>query len=101
MDCSFFTEKLPNLFNSDSLPGKNVHPTSPVSRNFHGLPVFPGHLEGLTAIITGANGIPRYYMLRVLAQAPGRWSKIYRLSRRPPAIPEGLPEVPNILRLIL
>ena len=68
---------------------------------FHGLPVFPEHLEGLTAIVTGANSISRYYMLRVLAQAPERWSKIYCLSRKPPAIPEGLPEVPNILRLIL
>ena len=31
-------------------------------------------------------------MLRVLAQDPERWSKIYCLSRRPPAIPSGLPE---------
>lgn len=30
-------------------------------------------------------------MLKVLAQAPERWSKIYCLSRRPPAIPGGLP----------
>lgn len=30
-------------------------------------------------------------MLRVLAQAPERWTKIYCLSRRPPAIPGGLP----------
>ena len=31
-------------------------------------------------------------MLRVLAQAPERWSKIYCLSRRPPEIPERLPK---------
>jgi len=31
-------------------------------------------------------------MLRVLAQAPERWSKICCLSRRPPAIPEGPPK---------
>lgn len=31
-------------------------------------------------------------MLRVLAQDPERWSKIYCLSRRPPAIPNGLPK---------
>lgn len=30
-------------------------------------------------------------MLRVLAEAPERWTKIYCLSRRPPAIPDGLP----------
>ena len=58
---------------------------------YHGLPVFPENLEGLTAIITGANGISGQYMLRVLAQSPGRWKKIYCLSRRPPAIPGGLP----------
>ena len=51
---------------------------------YHGLPVFPPSAKGLTAIITGANGISGYYMLRVLAQNPERWSKIYCLSRRPP-----------------
>lgn len=30
-------------------------------------------------------------MLRVLAESPERWTKIYCLSRRPPAIPDGLP----------
>ncbi|EON64875.1 hypothetical protein W97_04109 [Coniosporium apollinis CBS 100218] len=58
---------------------------------YHGLPVFPDDIEGLTAIITGANGISGQHMLRVLAQSPERWSKIYCLSRRPPAIPGGLP----------
>ncbi|KAL9097151.1 MAG: hypothetical protein Q9165_000578 [Trypethelium subeluteriae] len=58
---------------------------------YHGLPVFPENLEGLTAIITGANGISGQHMLRVLAQSPKRWKKIYCLSRRPPAIPGGLP----------
>lgn len=58
---------------------------------YHGLPVFPANFEGLTAIITGANGISGQYMLRVLAQSPERWKKIYCLSRRPPAIPGGLP----------
>ncbi len=58
---------------------------------YHGLPVFPESQKGLTAIITGANGISGHYMLRVLAQAPERWAKIYCLSRRPPAIPGGLP----------
>lgn len=59
---------------------------------YHGLPVFDASVKGLTAIITGANGISGYYMLRVLAQSPERWRKIYCLSRRPPAIPDGLPK---------
>ena len=58
---------------------------------YHGLPVFSEDLEGLTAIITGANGISGQHMLRVLAQSPKRWKKIYCLSRRPPAISGGLP----------
>lgn len=57
---------------------------------YHGLPTFSE--KGLTAIITGANGISGYYMLRVLCQSPERWTKIYCLSRRPPLIPGGLPD---------
>lgn len=59
---------------------------------YHGLPVYPDHLNGQTAIITGANGISGYYMYRVLSQDPKRWKKIYCLSRRPPLIPGGLPD---------
>ncbi|KAF2830724.1 NAD dependent epimerase/dehydratase family protein-like protein [Ophiobolus disseminans] len=59
---------------------------------YHGLTVYPSSLKGLTAIITGANGISGNYMLRVVARDPERWSKIYCLSRRPPAIPNGLPK---------
>lgn len=54
---------------------------------YHGLPTYPDTPEftGLTAIITGANGISGYHMLKVLAAAPPtRWKKIYCLSRRPP-----------------
>ncbi|KAI9710371.1 MAG: hypothetical protein M1820_002866 [Bogoriella megaspora] len=58
---------------------------------YHGLPTYPEETSGLTAIITGANGISGHYMLRVLAKHPERWSKIYCLSRRPPLIPGGLP----------
>lgn len=58
---------------------------------YHGLPVYPDSISGLTAIITGANGISGHYMLRVLAQAPKRWKRIICLSRRPPLIPGGLP----------
>jgi hypothetical protein len=58
---------------------------------FHCLPVYPSGITGLTAIITGANGISGHYMLRVLAQSPTRWKKIFCLSRRPPIVPGGLP----------
>lgn len=58
---------------------------------YHGLPVYPSELKGLKAIVTGANGISGQHMVRVLSQAPTRWSKIYCLSRRPPAIPGGVP----------
>ncbi len=53
---------------------------------FHGLPVYPNTSEftNLTAIVTGANGISGYHMVKVLAASPERWSKIYCLSRRPP-----------------
>jgi hypothetical protein len=56
---------------------------------YHGLPTHDN--SSYTAIITGANGISGYYMLRVLSQSPQRWSKIYCLSRRPPLVPGGLP----------
>ncbi|KXL45975.1 hypothetical protein M433DRAFT_235693 [Acidomyces richmondensis BFW] len=58
---------------------------------YHGSPVYSQDISGLTTIITGANGISGHYMLRVLAQDPNRWKKIFRLSRRPPMIPDGLP----------
>lgn len=53
---------------------------------FQGLPTYPDTegLSNLTAIVTGANGMSGYHMVRVLAAAPERWSKIYCLSRRPP-----------------
>lgn len=53
---------------------------------FHGLPTYSNDAEhtNLTAIVTGANGISGYHMVKVLAAAPERWKKIYCLSRRPP-----------------
>ncbi|PVH72836.1 NAD(P)-binding protein [Cadophora sp. DSE1049] len=51
---------------------------------FHGLPTYPKSEAGLTAIVTGANGISGYHMVKVLAAALERWEKIYCLSRRPP-----------------
>ncbi|CAK7231712.1 hypothetical protein SCUCBS95973_008011 [Sporothrix curviconia] len=51
---------------------------------FRGLPTYSEDVKDLTAIITGANGMSGYHMVRVLAAAPERWRKIYCLSRRPP-----------------
>lgn len=68
---------------------------------YHGLPVFPDDVEGLTAIISGANGISGTHMvghtlisiftviltneqLRVLCESPKRWKKVYAVCRRPP-----------------
>ncbi|KAL1956439.1 hypothetical protein VTO42DRAFT_7326 [Malbranchea cinnamomea] len=50
---------------------------------YHGLPVFPEELGGLTAIVAGSNGISGHHMLRVLCESPKRWTKIYSISRRP------------------
>lgn len=51
---------------------------------FHGLPTYPSDVKGLVALVTGANGISGYHLVRALSSAPGRWSKVYALSRRPP-----------------
>ncbi|OAA65377.1 NAD(P)-binding domain protein [Niveomyces insectorum RCEF 264] len=62
-------------------------PSTQIVRNeepFHGLPTYPDNVKDLTAIVTGANGMSGYHMVRVLAAAPQRWRKIYCLSRRPP-----------------
>ncbi|KAK5700703.1 hypothetical protein LTR97_005220 [Elasticomyces elasticus] len=52
---------------------------------FHGLPDLSNAPNNLTAVVTGSNGISGSHLLRVLAQNPTRWSKIYALSRRPPS----------------
>jgi nucleoside-diphosphate-sugar epimerase len=59
---------------------------------YHNLPQFPHKLNGLTAIITGANGISGFGTLRALLDSPHRWAKIYTVSRRPPP-----PEMMNLL----
>lgn len=51
---------------------------------YHNLPKFDPSLKGLTAIITGANGISGFGTLRALLDSPQRWSKIYTISRSPP-----------------
>ncbi|KAF1990967.1 NAD dependent epimerase/dehydratase [Aulographum hederae CBS 113979] len=51
---------------------------------YHNLPQFSPAISGLTAIITGANGISGFGTLRALLDSPLRWSKIYTISRSPP-----------------
>jgi hypothetical protein len=91
-----FTTQLSVLYSSQysNLPYKRKMSTQTVHSNhiFHGLPQFPDHVQGLTAIITGANGISGQYMLKVLTQSPKRWARIYCLSRRPPVVEGKLPD---------
>ncbi|KAK5118686.1 hypothetical protein LTR85_007892 [Meristemomyces frigidus] len=63
---------------------------------YHGLPDLSDAPTGLTAIVTGANGISGAHTIRVLAQSPQRWTKIYALSRRPPSgtWPEQVEHIP-------
>lgn len=51
---------------------------------YHSLPTFDPSITGLTAVVTGANGISGFHTLRALLDSPQRWSKVYALSRRPP-----------------
>jgi len=51
---------------------------------YHNLPTFDPNIKGLTAVVTGANGISGFYTMRSLLDAPERWSRVYALSRRPP-----------------
>lgn len=51
---------------------------------YHNLPTFSPDITGLTAIVTGANGISGFHTMRVLLESPKRWKKIWALSRRPP-----------------
>lgn len=52
---------------------------------YYGLPTYNPSIQGLTALITGANGISGFHLTKVLAAAPERWKKIYCLSRKPTA----------------
>jgi nucleoside-diphosphate-sugar epimerase len=51
---------------------------------YRNLPTFDPKIKDLTAIVTGANGISGFATMRVLLESPGRWSKVYALSRKPP-----------------
>ncbi|KAJ6581862.1 hypothetical protein B0H19DRAFT_1116764 [Mycena capillaripes] len=48
---------------------------------YHGLPVFPSEMQGLTAVVTGSSGISGQHMVKALAASPERWNKIYCHSR--------------------
>ncbi|RVD33465.1 SDR family oxidoreductase [Mesorhizobium sp. M4A.F.Ca.ET.020.02.1.1] len=63
---------------------------------YHGLPTYPETVRGLTAIVAGANGISGSYIVKALAQAPERWSKIWAVSRRSATtVPPG-PQVEHL-----
>lgn len=66
---------------------------------FHGLPVFSNDIRGLTAVITGANGISGQHMLRVLMQSPERWTRIICISRRPPYMDAEITKVAEHIAL--
>ena len=52
---------------------------------YHVLPDLSSAGKGLTAVVTGANGISGAHMVKALGESPDRWSKVYALSRRPPS----------------
>src|ERR1700722_380481 len=61
---------------------------------FKNLPTFSPDIKGLTAIVTGANGISGFHTMRVLLESPQRWKKVYAISRRPPP-PEMMALLPE------
>jgi nucleoside-diphosphate-sugar epimerase len=61
---------------------------------FKNLPTFSPDIKGLTALITGANGISGFHTMRVLLESPQRWKKVYAISRRPPP-PEMMALLPE------
>ncbi|TKA78924.1 hypothetical protein B0A55_03926 [Friedmanniomyces simplex] len=72
-----------NSKNTDS--STSTHHSIHSNGIYHGLPDLSHAPNGLTAVVTGSNGISGSHLLRVLSQNPTRWSKIYALSRRPPS----------------
>ncbi|KAK5168807.1 uncharacterized protein LTR77_006116 [Saxophila tyrrhenica] len=51
---------------------------------YRNLPSFSPDIKGLTAIVTGANGISGFHTMRALLGSPERWKKVWAASRRPP-----------------
>ena len=56
---------------------------------YHNLPTFDSSITGLKAMVDGATGISGFSTMRVLLDAPERWTTIYAVSRSPPS-PEML-----------
>jgi hypothetical protein len=44
---------------------------------YKNLPSFSSDIKGLTAIVTGANGISGFHTMRVLLESPERWKKVW------------------------
>lgn len=63
---------------------------------FYGLPTFPDHPGDLTGLVVGANGISGQYIVRALAEAPERWSRIVAVSRRPSVAPDASGKVEHL-----
>ncbi|KAK1573004.1 uncharacterized protein LY79DRAFT_641967 [Colletotrichum navitas] len=51
------------------------------NRIYRGLPVYGSVHKGYVALVVGANGLTGTHMARVLGASPGRWEKVYCLSR--------------------
>ncbi|KAK6429078.1 hypothetical protein LTR95_014777 [Oleoguttula sp. CCFEE 5521] len=51
---------------------------------YNNLPSFSPDIKGLTAVVTGANGISGFATMRVLLESPERWAKVWAASRKPP-----------------
>ncbi|KAK2804500.1 hypothetical protein FQN50_006575 [Emmonsiellopsis sp. PD_5] len=68
-------------------PKPDVQVTTIQSKGiYHGLPVFPDSLKGLSAIVAGSNGMSGDHMVRVLSESPQRWTNIYTISRSAPEV---------------
>lgn len=50
---------------------------------YRNLPSFDPQIKDLKAIVCGASGISGYHTIRALLDTPGRWAKVYALSRSP------------------
>lgn len=65
---------------------------------YHGLPTPASSARNLTALVAGANGISGQHLISALLQHPETWTKIYALSRSPPAkgSPSADPRVTHV-----
>lgn len=56
---------------------------------YHGMPVYPDSIQGLSALVVGANGISGQYLMSALTENPERWSTVYAMSRSKPSASFG------------